>query len=123
MKKSKNYFIVLFLLTIIFTRFIVYLVPRTNIIYRDNFHHIYIGIVLLGLYFLIKHYEISYYILAITLGLIADQITATPFYLTALINKPLAPHSFWYYWSNYGLISTTIIIIISIFLIKKYLKE
>jgi len=115
-----NQFIGIFLITIVITRLIIYFIPRTSRIYTDNFHHLYIGILLLVIYFLIKSNPLADYLLAIILGLIVDQITSSPFYLGALINKPLAPHLFWYYWSPYSLISTTVAVIISVFIIKKY---
>lgn len=115
-----NQFILIFVATILLTRFIIYLVPRTSLIYTDNFHHIYIGIALLVIYFLIRSNPIADVLLAITLGLIVDQLSASPFYLADLINKSLAPKSFWYYWSPYSVISTIIVTIASVFIIKKY---
>ena len=124
-KQSKR-FILVFLATIIIIRTLIFLIPnfisQTGIIWGDKFHHSFIGIILLIIYFPIKNKKNSFYLLAIALGLIIDQITAAPFYIADLINNPLAPYSFWYSWSPYNLISTTILIIISIFLINKYKK-
>jgi len=125
-KQSKKKFIIVFLATILIIRFLIYSVPKfippSSIIWGDKFHHAFLGIILLIIYFPIKNQKYSFYLLAIALGLIVDQITATPFYIADLINKPLAPYSFWYSWSPYNLISTTLLIIISIFLINKYKK-
>ena len=124
-KQSKK-FIFVFLLTIIIIRFLIFFIPKliqeTNIIWADKFHHIFIGIILLVIYPTIKGKKYSSNILAISLGLIIDQIAATPFYIADVINKPLAPYSFWYSWSPYNLIATTILIIISMILINKYKK-
>jgi len=119
-KQSRKNFIIVFVATIVITRFLIFLTPRTSFIYQDNFHHIFIGIAFLIIYFFTKHKRYSDYFLAIILGLIADQITTTPFYLTNILGFSLLPHSFWYYWSPYSLISTTILIIISIFIIKEF---
>ncbi|MAG45542.1 MAG: hypothetical protein CMH63_02090 [Nanoarchaeota archaeon] len=121
MKLSK--FTLVFLLTIIIVRLFLYFIPRTSTLYTDEFHHIYIGIALLVIYFFLKHKEFSKYILAVTLGLIADQISALPFYLAYLINKPLTSPSFWAYWSPYSQISTLIVIIISVIIIEKKLGD
>jgi len=121
--KKTNIFIILFLATILVIRTILYFIPKTNIVYSDFFHHSFIGLAFILIYFMIRKYNFSYYFLAITLGIIADQISAAPFYITYLLNTPLAPHSFWKYWSPYSLISTIIIIIISIILIKRVNKE
>ena len=115
MKFSK--FTIVFLAIILITRFLLYFTPRTSTIYTDNFHHIYIGIFFLIIYFFLKHRQYSEYLLAITLGLIVDQITVLPFYLANLMNNNYTPFS---YWSLYSIISTIIIIIISIILIQKY---
>ena len=121
-KQSKKNFIFVFLATIILTRFFLFLVPRTSSIYTDRFHHIYIGIAFLIIYFFIKHRRYSEYFLALILGLIADQISQAPFYIADLLGFSLAPHSFWHYWSTYSLVSTAIIVIILIILINKYKK-
>jgi dolichol kinase len=119
-KQSKKNFTFVFLAAIVITRLLIFLIPRTSVIYRDKFHHIYIGLILLVAYFFIKDHKYSDYFLAIVLGLIADQIASTPFYITDLLGSPLAPHSFWHYWSPYSLISTAVIVVISIILIHKY---
>jgi len=123
MKKvnKKQKFILVFLLTILLARIIIYFIPRNSFIYQDQFHHIYIGIILLMIYFLVKKLS-SDNLLAVSLGLIIDEITQVPFYLAYLFNSPLAPISFWKYWSNYSVISTIFSIIISIYLINKYKK-
>jgi len=117
--KEKIKFTLVFLLTILLTRIIIYLVPRNSFIYQDQFHHIYLGIILLIIYFLLKA---SDNLLAVSLGLIIDEITQVPFYLASLFNYPLVQISFWSYWSNYSLISTVFAVIISIYLINKYKK-
>ena len=121
-KQSKKNFIFVFLATIILTRFFIFLIPRTSSIYTDKFHHIYIGIVFLIIYFFIKHRKSSQYFLALILGLIADQISQAPFYIADLLGFSLAPYLFWHYWSQYSVISTAVIVIISIALIKRYKK-
>ncbi len=118
----KKKFILIFLATILITRLIIFLIPRTSTIYTDKFHHIYIGIFLLIIFFFMKQRKYSEYFLAFILGLIADQISMIPFYITDLLGFSLAPYSFWYYWSSYSIISTIVIIIISTVLIKKYKK-
>ena len=112
---KKNTFIGIFLATIFLIRFILYLIPRTNSIYTDSFHHIYIGIILLIIYFIIKNQVL----LAVTLGLIIDQITQLPFYLLKLINIQVEYSG---YWSFYSIISTIIAILITLLIIKKYKK-
>ena len=116
--KQSKHFIFVFLATIIVLRAFLYFIPRTSTIYTDKFHHIYLGLILLLIYFLIHTHTHSKYLLALTLGLIADQITVLPLYILNLLN--LQTHPFMDYWSPYSLISTTIIIIISLILIKKY---
>ena len=114
--KEKQKFVLIFLLTILFTRIIVFFIPRTTFIYTDQFHHAFIGIFLLVIYAFIR----NQYLLAVLLGLVIDQITQAPFYIADLFNYNLVEKSFWSYWSNYSVVSTTILIIISIILIKKY---
>ena len=125
-QKQFKKFIIVFLATIGIVRILIYISPKiikqTDIIWGDKFHHSFIGIFLLLIYFAVKHKKYSDYLLAISLGLIIDQIAAAPFYIADLINKPLAPYSFWYSWSSYNVIATAILIIISIFVIKKYKK-
>lgn len=121
-KQSRKNFIFVFLATIILTRFFIFLVPRTSSIYTDKFHHIYIGIVFLIIYLFIKQKKHSEYFLALILGLIVDQISQAPFYIADLLGFSLAPYSFWHYWSQYSIISTAVIVIISIILINKYKK-
>lgn len=116
MKKSTNFLIIL-LTTILITRTFLYFLPRTSRIYTDRFHHIYIGLALLIIYFLIRTYYFSYYLLAFTLALILDQITSFPFYIANLFNKTINP-IFINYWSPYSVISTLLVIIITIILIK-----
>ena len=124
-KQSKK-FIIVFLATIIIIRILIFyipaFIPEARIIWQDKFHHAFLGIILLAIYFLIKTKKYAFYFLAIALGLIVDQIAAAPFYIADLINKPLAPYLFWYSWSPYNIISTTILIIISIYIIKRYKK-
>ena len=117
---QKQKFISTFLATILIIRFIIFQIPRTSTIYTDKFHHFYVGIAFLIIYFLIRHRKYSEYFLAFILGLIADQISQAPFYLADLFGFSLAPLSFWHYWSAYSVISTTVIVIISIILINKY---
>jgi len=121
MKLSK--FSLVFLLSILLTRFFIYLIPRTSSIYTDKFHHIYIGLALFIIYLFLKHHKYAEYFLAIILGLIVDQLTSAPFYFGVILNKPLMPHSFWHYWSPYALISTLILIIISVVVIEKRLGD
>ena len=116
--KEKQRFLLVFLLTILITRIIVFFIPRTSFIYTDQFHHSYFGFMLLIVYIFIK----NYYLLAVSLGLIIDQITQAPFYIAHLIGKGLAQPSFWAYWSSYTLISTLIAVIISVLIIWKYKK-
>lgn len=113
--KEKQKFILVFLLTILITRMIIFFIPRTNFIYTDQFHHSFIGIILLIIYIFIR----NQHLLAILLGLIVDQITSAPFYITSLFNYNFVEKSFWSYWSNYSVISTVFAIIVSIYLIKK----
>jgi len=111
----KSKFLIIFLATIIITRFILYFIPRSNYIYLDSFHHIYIGIILLVLYFIFKNNSI----IAVALGLIVDEIALAPFYIADLINKPLAPKEFWAYWSLYSVVSVIILaFLVSFYLIK-----
>ena len=121
-KQSRKNFIFVFLATIILTRFFIFLIPRTSSIYTDKFHHIYIGIAFLIIYFFIKQKKHSEYFLALILGLIVDQISQAPFYIADLLGFSLASYSFWHYWSQYSIISTAVIVIISILLIKMYKK-
>ncbi len=121
-KQSKKNFIYVFLATIILTRFFIFLIPRTSSIYTDKFHHIYIGVAFLVIYFFIKHRKYSEYFLALILGLIADQISQAPFYIADVLGFSLAPYSFWHYWSEYSIISTAVIVIISIVLINWHRK-
>lgn len=119
---TKQKFISVFLATVLITRFIIFLIPRTSIIYTDKFHHIYLGMVFLIIYFFIKEIKYSEYFLAFIFGLIIDQISQAPFYIADLLGFSLAPYSFWHYWSLYSIISTAIIVIISAVLINKYKK-
>jgi hypothetical protein len=113
-----NNFIKIFIATILVTRIFLYFVPRTDIIYQDSFHHIYIGIILLILYPLAKFRPLRPF----SLGLIVDEITSAPFYIADLIKMPLAKAQFWQYWSPYSIISTIIVTLITIVVIKKYRK-
>ncbi len=119
---QKKKFILIFLATILITRFSIFLIPRTSSVYTDKFHHIYIGIAFLIIYFFIKNRKHSEYFLALILGLIADQISAAPFYIADLLGFSPVPFSFWHYWSPYSIISTAAIVIISIVFIKGYKK-
>lgn len=125
-QKQFKKFIIIFLATIIIIRLLIYfipqIIPQASIIWKDKFHHSLAGIILLTIYFTIRTKKYANYFLAIGLGLIIDQIAAAPFYIADLINKPLAPYSFWYSWSPYNIIATTILIILSIFIIKRYKK-
>lgn len=125
-QKQFKKFIIVFLATIVIIRILIYVFPKiiekTSIIWGDKFHHIFVGIFLLLIYFVVKRKKYSDYLLAISLGLIIDQIAAAPFYIADLINKPLAPYSFWYSWSDYNITATTILIIISIYIMKRYKK-
>ena len=105
---EKKRFVGIFLLTITITRLLIYFVPRNSFIYADNLHHIFYGIILLGVYFFIKRKSWSYVLLAIALGLIVDEITQFPFYISHLLGYSLASISFWDYWSSYSVLSTAV---------------
>ena len=119
--ERKNKFSFILILTIIITRVLIYLTPRNSLIYQDQFHHIYYGFILLIVYFFIKKNPLSYVLLAVSLGLITDQVTQVPFYLTHLFGYELAPIPFWDYWSTYSLVSTGIITLIIYWKINRYL--
>ena len=120
--REKNKFVLVFLLTIFIIRLILYFIPRNAVVYTDKIHHIFFGIILLIVYLFARKQAWSRHLLAITLGLIADQITQAPFYIADLFYYELMPISFWSYWSSYSVISTLIAVIISIILIYKYKK-
>ena len=118
-KPTFKQFITIFLATIILYRLVLYFIPRNTWVYLDDFHHIYLGIFLLAVYFLIRSKPSSNYLLAVILASIVDQLANTPFYLLNFF-KVQVPELYLRYWTPYSVIATTILVLISVFIIKKY---
>ncbi|RJQ38485.1 hypothetical protein C4559_01710 [Candidatus Microgenomates bacterium] len=93
------------LITILLTRLFLFLFlffPANNWIYKDTFHHYYLGLALLLISLLLKRRKIKNVVMGIGLGLIIDEIML-PFYLIGIWKVE--------YWSFWGIFPTMLVFV------------
>jgi len=75
--QRRDWFIIITLLTIIFTRIRIWFIPNDSFIFFDNWHHIYYGILLLVIVLIMdkKLHHVLLIPFSISVGLILDELT------------------------------------------------